>query len=201
MIGAIISGASSLLETGMGIYDRYKASQINAQRPTMDVPDAQKAALANAAKLAGTSARDSEMYRLASDQTRGNIAAGSNALQQQGGGGAAAGGIVDLYSRGQQNLVNVAIDAAKVNRQDQINYQNQLGKTAGYEQAAWKYNNSDLYDEQMQEKGMLEQQGNNSILGGLTNGAQTLQGMEDVQYGKKINADKEAWRKKQLYGE
>ena len=198
MIGSIMEGASSLINTGMGIYDRIQASQISDTRPTMDVPDSQKIALARSARAANTSVRDREDYKLQKGLIEGNIAAGADSIKSMGGGGAGMGAIVDMFGQGQKGLTQAAIGATQTRRQDEALYQNQLGKTAGYEQDAWDWNQKGEYNDRMQEKGYLEERGMENIMGGiqgLTNAATGLEGEYDA---KTLNAEKEKRRKAQL---
>ena len=168
MIGTILSGASSLLQTGMGIYQMIKGSQIKPERPEMEVSDAQQ--------MATATMRNQYMGEMAgASQARQDIATGQqaaiSAAQRAGDASqvlAMAG--ASQSTAGKQRREQL-IDQAAMKASLAQAYSGQLNRQALEERAAWDYNENQPYQQEVDTKAAMMEGGMKNVMSGLNAGA------------------------------
>jgi hypothetical protein len=166
MIGPMLQGGIGLFQ---GLANLFKPK---AQRPVQEVPESMRQATANAERLASMN----QMPGYANTVGQLDTATGSalNTLKEsQGGNADLSQSVADLVGKKNEALIGLGTQNANFKVGTNQALQNQLNAQAGAEQAAFDYNEKDLYDSEAAAESAMTQ----ASISNIFNAANTASGV------------------------
>jgi len=161
-ISALISGGVQL---GTGIYQAVRSSQIEANRPTYEIPDEIKQNLTQA-QLNAIEGMPEDVRNRYIDQLTRTMATGLQALGDRRGGIAGVAGLARTATDANRNI---AVMDAQQRQQQEANLMNARQTMANYKDKAFDWNERQKYLEEAQAKQALAGAGIQNITGSANN--------------------------------
>jgi hypothetical protein len=166
MIGPMLQGGIGLFQ---GLSNLFAPK---AQRPVQEVPESMRQATANAERLA--SMKEMPGYANLVGQIDTSVGTGLNTLKEsQGGNADIAQSVADLVGKKNEALIGLGTQNANFNMNANQALQAQLNAQAQQEQAAFDYNEKDLYDSEAAAESAMTQ----ASLSNVFNAANTASGV------------------------
>ena len=149
-IGPMVQGGIGLFQ---GLSNLFAPK---AQRPVQEVPESMRQATANAERLA--SMKEMPGYANLVGQIDTSVGTGLNTLKEsQGGNADIAQSVADLVGKKNEALIGLGTQNANFNMGANQALQAQLNAQAQQEQAAFDYNEKDLYDSEVAAESAMKQ--------------------------------------------
>lgn len=171
-ISALISGGVQL---GTGIYQAVRSSQIEANRPTYEIPDEIKQNLTQA-QLNAIEGMPEDVRNRYIDQLTRTMATGLQALGDRRGGIAGVAGLARTATDANRNI---AVMDAQQRQQQEANLMNARQTMANYKDKAFDWNERQKYLEEAQAKQALAGSAMQNITGSANN---VMGGMMQSKY-------------------
>ena len=149
-IGPMVQGGIGLFQ---GLSNLFAPK---AERPVQEVPESMRQATANAERLA--SMKEMPGYANLVGQIDTSVGTGLNTLKEsQGGNADIAQSVADLVGKKNEALIGLGTQNANFNMGANQALQAQLNAQAQQEQAAFDYNEKDLYDSEVAAESAMKQ--------------------------------------------
>jgi hypothetical protein len=151
----------------LGAVQMGMASRQKKQRPTYDIPSAQKEALENQRRLAAMEKAPGTDAMLNQIRQQG-AAAVQNVKEMTGGSAGAAGAATDIYAKELEALQGMQGNQQNFRLQQQGALNQALNAYGEAENKVWDYNVNQPYQQSMAAKSALTNASMSNILGGVT---------------------------------
>lgn len=162
-----LSFIPSLMQMGSGIAQLFGGIGNQPTRPSYQIPEAEKQALAASKRLAAQDKLPGQ--EILENQMGEKTASMSKLAGKMGGSAVGIGALAKLYGQEQQARRNLAVDAARYKAQNQGQMIGQLSNMARYQDKAYQENVKNKYGEEAGASSALIQAGMSNAFSGLSN--------------------------------